>query len=242
MMSYQARDKHAPLYLLVVEDHPDVASNIYDYLEARGHKPDAALDGETGMRLMSQHDYDVVVLDIMLPDCSGLDFSRRVRNTMRRYTPILMLTAKDTLEDKLDGFDAGADDYLVKPFEMRELEARLTALNRRAEHSGREGPLLEVDDLRFDEQTLHVTRGGRSLDLNPTCRRILALLMRESPKVVSRQRLEAAIWGDHPPASDSLRTHIYMLRRVIDEPFENALLQTVSRAGYRLALTPGASP
>ena len=222
----------AHLSVLVVEDNRDIASGILDYLEARGHMPDSALDGVTGLHLAVTQDYDVIVLDLALPGIDGLTLARRLREDAGKSVPILMLTARDTLEDKLEGFEAGADDYLVKPFELRELEARLLALARRAR--GGTGRVLEVDALSFDTETLTVRRGDDVLSLNPVRLRILELLMRASPRVVSRTEIERAIWGDEPTESDALRTHISSIRQVIDRAYPQALLRTVHGIGYRL--------
>jgi DNA-binding response OmpR family regulator len=149
-----------------------------------------------------------------------------------------MLTARDTLQDKVSGLDAGADDYLVKPFEVRELEARLRTLLRR--HRGattRE--CRTVGDLTLDTGTLKVTRAGQVLTLTPIGLKLLTLLMRASPRVVSRQQLEREVWGDLLPDSDTLRSHLYTLRKAIDKPFDRPLLHTVAGAGYRLAADDG---
>lgn len=222
----------AHLSVLLVEDNRDIAAGIVDYLEARGHVPDSALDGVTGLHLAVTQEYDVVVLDLALPGIDGLTLARRLREDAGKSMPILMLTARDTLEDKLKGFEAGADDYLVKPFELRELEARLLALARRGR--GDTGRVLQVDALSFDTETLTVRRGDDVLSLNPVRLRILELLMRASPRVVSRTEIERAIWGDDPTESDALRTHISAIRQVLDRPYSEAMLRTVHGIGYRL--------
>lgn len=220
--------------VLVIEDHADIAENIGDYLEPKGHVLDYAADGVTGLHLALTHDYDVIVLDWMLPGMDGVTVCRKLRNEGERNTPVLMLTARDQLDDKLAGFDAGADDYLVKPFAMKELEVRLQALHRRG--TGQLGSrLLRVADLEYDTDTATVRRAGRRLDLNPSMRTLLGLLMSNTHRVVSRRELEDALWGDSAPDSDILRAHIYSLRSVIDKPFARKLLHTVHGAGYRLA-------
>jgi DNA-binding response OmpR family regulator len=148
--------------------------------------------------------------------------------------PVLMLTARDELPDKIAGFRSGADDYLTKPFDLPELEVRLEALLVRAGGRSR-GRVLEVADLRLDLSTLEASRGGHSLHLYPACRKLLEVLMRASPAAVSRERLEDALWGDSPPDGDMLRSHIYELRRSVDAPFATKLLHTLPRIGYRLA-------
>jgi DNA-binding response OmpR family regulator len=224
--------------ILLIEDHRDIAEMLVEYLEPRGFAVDFAADGVTGLHLAVTNPYDVIVLDLMLPGIDGLEVCRKLREEARRDTPLLMLTARDTLQDKVSGLDAGADDYLVKPFEVRELEARLRTLLRR--HRGattRE--CRTVGDLTLDTGTLKVTRAGQVLTLTPIGLKLLTLLMRASPRVVSRQQLEREVWGDLLPDSDTLRSHLYTLRKAIDKPFDRPLLHTVAGAGYRLAADDG---
>jgi DNA-binding response OmpR family regulator len=220
------------LRILVVEDHRDIAGNIADYFEQRGHRVDFAHDGLGGMHLALTHEFDVIVLDVMLPGMDGLSFCRKLRDEARRETPILMLTARDTVADRIDGFRAGTDDYLTKPFSLEELHLRLLALHRRA--SPNRGARLAVADLVVDLGTREVRRAGKALELTPASYKILLELMRASPKVVSRERLETALWGEWQPGSDALRSQIYLLRQTIDRPFATALLVTVHGVGYRL--------
>jgi DNA-binding response OmpR family regulator len=220
--------------ILVIEDHRDIAENIGDYLAPRGHVLDYAPDGVTGLRLAVSNDYDVIVLDLMLPGLDGLEVCRQLRETAKKATPVLMLTARDQLENKVAGFNAGADDYLVKPFALKELEVRLEALRRRATGSGG-SRLLKVADLEFDLDAQTVRRGGRRLDLNPSLRTLLEVLMSNPHRVVRRSELEAALWGDDPPNADVLRAHISALRTAIDRPFDRKLLHTVHGTGYRLS-------
>lgn len=218
--------------LLVVEDNQSLVANLFDYFEARGHVLDAAPDGPTGFHLGSTQHYDAVVLDWMLPRLDGREVLRRLREAGHDM-PVLMLTARDELPDKIAGFRAGADDYLTKPFQLPELEVRLEALVARAGGRPRDR-VLEVADLRYDLTTLDVTRGGRTLHLYPACRKLLEVLMRASPAAVTRERLEQALWGDDPPDGDMLRSHVYELRRSIDGPWPLKLLHTLPRIGYRL--------
>jgi DNA-binding response OmpR family regulator len=221
-----------PLRILVVEDNQDIAENIGDYFESRGHVLDFAMNGIGGLHLALTEEYDVMILDIMLPGMDGLTLCKRLRESSARQIPVLMLTARHTLPDKITGFESGADDYLVKPFAIQELEVRLYALAKRMV---RESSLaLEVADLKLDVDTMTVNRAGIQIVLNRACVRILELLMRASPKVVSRKELEHALWGDMPPSSDALRSHMYTLRRKIDKPFPNCLLHTVHGVGYKL--------
>lgn len=220
--------------ILVVEDHRDIAESILDFLEQRGFSVDYAQDGVTGLHLAVSNRYDVIVLDVMLPGLDGVSLCRKLREQARRATPVLMLTARDTLDDKIAGLDAGADDYLVKPFEIRELEARVRALLRR-QRGALAREIYTVGDLVLDTSTLQVTRAGRSLTLTPIGLKMLTVLMRASPGVVSRQQLEREVWGDLLPDSDTLRSHLYNLRKVIDKPFDRPLLHTLASTGYRIS-------
>jgi DNA-binding response OmpR family regulator len=219
--------------ILIVEDNPAILANLADYLELRGYSVDCARDGLAGQRLVEASHYDLLVLDVMLPGQDGLALCRRLRSELRSPVPVIMLTARDQLDDRLQGFAAGADDYLVKPFALSELHARIEAVLRRS--SGNASRLLTVGDLSYDLDTLEVQRGGRALRLNPLCLRLLAILMQKSPHLVRREVLEEQLWGDDCPDSDSLRSHVHLLRQVIDKPFSQPLLQTVHGHGYRLA-------
>ena len=220
------------LRVLVVEDNPDVAANIGDYLENRGHVVDFAMDGITGLHLAVTQPFDVIVLDIMLPGMDGLALCRRLRDEPGKSTPVLMLTAKDTLDDKLRGFDAGADDYLLKPFALEELEARLQVLARRTVIDNLQ--ILEVGPVRVDMEQRQVTRNGNPVKLNRTCFRLLVSLMRSSPAVVTREDLEHLLWSDFKPASDVLRSHVYTLRKALDAPGETSLIETVVGVGFKM--------
>ena len=218
--------------ILIVEDNPDLAENISDFFESQGHLLDFAMDGIGGLHLALTEDYDAIILDIMLPRMDGLTLCRKLREVGSKQTPVLMLTARDTLSDKLEGFDAGADDYLVKPFELEELAARIHALVRRSDPL--EERILQVSDLEFDIGKMQVHRAGRPIELNRACMKILTILMKASPNVVQRKEIEHALWSDMPPGSDALRTHIYTLRRAIDKSFENHLIHTIHGVGYKL--------
>ena len=222
------------LRVLVIEDNRDLAANLVDFLAAKGHAVDAAGDGITGMHLAVANDYDAIVLDLVLPGMNGITLCRKLREEAGRQTPVLMLTARDSLDDKIVGLEAGADDYVVKPFALREVEARLKALVRRAQGGSRQQQ-LQVGDLGFDTGTYRVVRGSRSIDLPPIPLRILELLMRAAPRVLSRQEIERALWGDTPPDSDALRAHMHVLRSAIDKPFEKPLLRTQRGVGWQLA-------
>lgn len=221
--------------LLIIEDNRSLVANIFEYFEVRGHALDAAPDGITGLHLATTQRYDAIVLDWMLPRMDGAEMLRRLRTESASDVPVIMLTARDELPDKIAGFRAGADDYLTKPFALPELEVRLEALISRASGAGRKR-VLEVGDLRFDLASLEATRGGRPLHLYPACRKLLQVLMQASGAVVERERLEAALWGDEPPDADLLRSHMYELRRSVDGGFDYKMIQTVPRVGYRLVV------
>jgi DNA-binding response OmpR family regulator len=220
--------------VLLVEDNDGIAEMVGEFLDRRGYSVDYAGDGVSGLRLAVANSYDVIVLDLMLPGMDGLDVCRKLRHEAKKATPVLMLTARDTLEDKLTGLDAGADDYLVKPFEARELEARIRALIRR-ERRQVSNQVYRVGNLTLDTATLRIVRGGEELQLSPIGLKLLTILMRESPRVVSRRDIEREIWGDTLPDSDTLRSHLYNLRRVVDKPYCTPLLHTIHSAGYRIA-------
>jgi DNA-binding response OmpR family regulator len=222
------------LSILIIEDNAQLAANIYDYLEACGHSLDAAPDGVSGPNLAVTKDYDAIVLDWNLPRMDGLTVLRRLRSDEKKTVTIILLTARDQLADKIDGFESGVDDYLVKPVALPELEIRLRSLVARLRQSIAPDHVLTVGDLSFNLRTLEAARGGRQVQLSRTSRHLLELLMRESPKVVARQRLEQIAWGDETPEIDLLRSHMYVLRRAIDQGSERKLLHTVSGVGYRL--------
>lgn len=219
--------------LLLVEDNKDIAEMIGGYLERNGYTVDYAGDGVTGLHLAVANTFDAIILDIMLPAMDGLDVCKKLRTDGKKATPVLMLTARDTLEDKVAGLDAGADDYLVKPFAIQELEARVRALIRRERRSV-SAETYQVADLSLDTATLRLKRGGKELNISPIGMKLLTILMRESPRVVKRQDIEREIWGDVLPDSDTLRSHLYNLRKVIDKPFDKQLLHTIHGSGYKL--------
>jgi DNA-binding response OmpR family regulator len=221
------------MHVLLIEDNLDLSANVGEFLMSRGHGVDSALDGQTGLQLAATHNYDAVILDLGLPGLDGLTVCRRLRDASGKDVAVLMLTARDGEADKLRGFDAGADDYLTKPFSLLELLARLKALSRRVPGSN---GVLTVADLTFDLRTLLVRRGDRLISLAPTGMRILEQLMRASPGVVTREQLESTVWGNDPPESDAaLRGHILTIRNAVDAENAPKLLHTVHGTGYRLA-------
>ena len=218
------------LFLLLVEDDFDLAATIVQYLELEGMVCDHAASGEAGLNLARENKYDVLLLDIMLPRMNGLEVCQALRNT-GQDTPILMLTARDTLDDKLAGFRSGTDDYLVKPFDMPELIMRIHALARRK--SG-QVKILNVLDLTMHLDSKEAFRSKRKLALTPTGWILLETLARLSPAVVSRNKLLQAVWGDEIPESNSLKVHLHKLRRQLDGSKESPMLHTVPGHGYAL--------
>lgn len=219
--------------ILIIEDDPAIAANLYDYLEARGHRVDAAGDGITGLHLAVSEEFDAIVLDLSLPRMDGLSVCRKLREDAGKDTPVLMLTARDTLDDKLAGFARGADDYLVKPFALREVEARLEALHKR--HAGRVAPReLRTGELAFNPATLSVHFAGQAVKLPPKCLRLLETLMSRPQRVFSRAELERAVWGEDLASSDTLRSHMHILRRALAAAGGRDPIENVHGMGYRL--------
>ena len=216
------------LSVLLVEDDIDLAQTVVQYLELEQIQCDHASNGVSGLNLMQQHRYQVLLLDLNLPRMDGIKVCKELRQ-QGNDNPILMLTARDQLADKVDGFEAGTDDYLVKPFELQELVVRINALSRRRSGQAkvlRYGPL----ELNLDEKK--ASREGQPLKLSPTGWRLLETLTRAAPAVVSREQLEQAVWGDELPDSNSLKVHLFHLRKSVDAPFEQALIQTIAGQGF----------
>lgn len=223
--------------ILIIEDDATIAANLYDFLAARGHDLDAAADGVTGLHLAVTQTFDAIVLDLGLPGMNGLVLARKLRDDVHIATPILMLTARDTLDDKLEGFASGADDYLVKPFSLKEVEARLHALHKRS--SGRVTThLLEAGALTLDPKSMTVRFSGGEVKLPPKCLRILELLMREPGRVISRDEIERLVWGEPQGTSDTLRSHLSTLRRALTTAGGRDPIETLHGIGYRLQENP----
>lgn len=220
--------------LLLVEDTKDLATEIYDFLEAQGMEVDYAATGKQAMLLMSDHRYDVIILDIMLPDMSGIEICQFVKSTLDPTPPVLMLTARDSIQDKIVGFDAGTDDYLTKPFDSHELLIRCKALMRRQQlHKAQN---VTIGELSFNDKQQVATRNGCELKLSSTSYTILRILVKAYPNAVSRQEIIDKVWGDDLPDSDALRSHIYTLRQVVDKPFETEMIKTIHGIGFKLSV------
>ena len=218
--------------ILLVEDNKRLNNSLRLTLEDDGYAVDAVFDGLDGEEMGLMDVYDIIILDIMLPGKDGLEVCKGLRNKRVR-TPILMLTARDALEDRVLGLDSGADDYLVKPFEVNELRARVRALLRR--ESGAKSGALKISDLILDPATHSVQRNDKSIDLTAKEFALLEYLMRHPNYLVTREMAESHLWSyENIVASNVVDVYIRRLRRKIDDPFDVKLLETVRGAGYRI--------
>ncbi len=221
------------MYILVVEDERRLAQVVRRVLEEEGHTVDLAHDGEEGLAMATDGSHDVIVLDILLPGIDGLELCRSLRRE-RIDTPVLLLTALDSVDDRVRGLDAGADDYLPKPFAFQELLARLRALGRRKVQT-REPTQLEVDGLTLDLRRRRAHRDGRPIELSPKEFSLLEFMMRNEGRVVTRTQILDHIWG-YDYATDSNLVDVYMayLRRKVDGSDGRKLIRTVRGIGYAL--------
>ena len=219
--------------ILLVEDDFDVAQNICEHFELSGHNVEWAPDGLIELERATADARDIIILDITLPRMSGIDLCHRLRELGLTTVPIVMLTARGDLDDKVTAFGVGADDYIVKPYALEELESRIHALIRRS-YGVDCASVLRVGELTFNTATHQVSRQQTKLAVSATARKILEILMRNSKRVVPKQEIEQTIWGDNPPQSDSLKIHIYALREAIDKPFNSSMIKTIRGVGYRI--------
>jgi len=225
------------LHILVVEDHPAIARQVVDFLEGLRWDADHAASGALAIELATRAPYDVVLLDLNLPDIDGIAVCRAIKANAPRNVPVLMLTARDAFEDKARGFHGGADDYLTKPFDLRELALRCEALARRGQlHQGRE---LQAGDLTLLVREQRVLVRGEPVALTQAGFTLLLALCEASPRALSRSALTHALWGAHPPDSDALKSHVYALRKVLAQAGAAATIETVSQLGYRLQAPSG---
>ena len=221
---------------LIVESDEALLREIYMYFEPLGYELDSASNGISGWQRAAVGLYDVIVLDMMLPGMDGLSLCRRLRDESGDETPVIMLTSGESLENRVLCLNWGADDFITKPFENLELEARVRALVRRA-RARNVSHVLRWAGIELDPQRHTVFCDGKALSIRPTCFTLLARLMRSAPAVVPREDLEHEIYGDSPPESDSLRTHIHMLRKLLEQ-VNKPILKTVSHVGFRLEEPP----
>lgn len=219
--------------VLVVEDEERLADFVEKGLTEEGYAVDVAADGDAALGWAHVVDYDLIVLDIMLPKRDGIDVCRTLR-ARGVHTPILMLTARDAIEDRVRGLDSGADDYLVKPFSFAELLARLRALSRREPVVG--DNVLRVGDLSLNTATREVIRQGQQIELTNKAYSLLEYLMRYPNQVLTRTMIAEHVWNyDFDSGTNVIDVHIRYLRRAIDDPFDRKLIQTVRGAGYRIS-------
>ncbi|KII75531.1 response regulator transcription factor [Vibrio renipiscarius] len=220
--------------VLLVEDNREVAGILFDYFECLGMELDYADNGELGLQLALAGNFDIIILDLMLPRMDGLTVCNKLRDA-GNTTPILMLTALDNREDMLNGFSHGADDYLTKPFDLEILEARMQALMKR--YRGKVASCnIVFGPLTIDQKIRQAYREQKRLALNPTTYALLEILALKAPEVVTRQEITQQLWQDEEPNNDVLRSHIYQLRAQLDKPFNQAMLVTVPKIGFRLEL------
>jgi DNA-binding response OmpR family regulator len=224
------------MQILIVEDEKKMAAVLKKGLEAENHRVTLAYDGRTGLDFAMTSEFDVVVLDLMLPGIDGFEVARRLRNE-RKQTPILILTARDAVPDIVKGLDVGADDYLTKPFSFEVFLARLRSVARRG--SAPRPMVLQVDNLVLNPASHQVTRGEREVHLSPTEFRLLELLMRRSGRVVPRDAIVEAVWDvDHEVEENTLDTFIRLLRSKVDREHDHKLIQTIRGIGYTIREHP----
>jgi DNA-binding response OmpR family regulator len=225
--------------VLIVEDQPNVSNYVKRALEEQGYAVDLARTGREALDWARVVEFDLIVLDIMLPEVDGISVCRGLRS-QGNQSAILMLTARDTVDDRVTGLDAGADDYLVKPFELKELLARLRALARRRAGQGESRNLLQVADLTMDTRTRRVWRGNALIDLTSKEYAVLACLMREPDRILTRTEIAESVWNyDVYNQSNVVDVYIRNLRRKIDDRCDLKLIHTVRGAGYRLSAQEG---
>ncbi len=226
--------------ILLVDDEVELTDPLSRVLKREGYEVDIACDGATGGQLAAAHQYDLLILDWMLPQQSGLEICQRLRS-QGDTTPVLFLTAKDTIDDRVQGLDAGADDYLIKPFELRELLARVRALLRRPVtlEPATAPTRLRVDDLELDRDNQLAYRQGRTIDLSEKESQLLEYLMRHPGQLLTHQQIHEYLWGDieQKPGSNVLAAQIRLLRRKIEAEGELPLIHTVYGRGYRFGST-----
>ncbi|MGB0938437.1 MAG: response regulator transcription factor [Colwellia sp.] len=221
--------------ILLVEDCQNVAEVIFDYFESAEIELDYAATGTLGLSLARTQKFDCIILDIMLPGIDGISLCQQLR-AEGNSTPIIMLTARDTDNDMLLGLRQGADDYVIKPFNLELLEARIHSVIRRCSGIGfitqiTCGPIM------IDVNSHQVWRGNQEVKLTPICFKLLSLLVKKSPSLVSRHEIEEELWPDDLPEQDVLRKHIYQLRNKIDKPFAENIIETIPKLGYRISGT-----
>ncbi|GEC72561.1 two component transcriptional regulator, winged helix family [Flavobacterium flevense] len=218
--------------LLIVEDEPNLLSIIRKGLSEKNNEVSVALDGTTALEMILNHNFDVVILDIMLPDINGIEICRRLR-AAKNFVPILLLTALGTTENIVTGLNSGADDYLVKPFKFSELEARISALARRSSQEHKPNDLIKIDDLEIDSRAKSVKRNGELIQLTAKEFKLLHYLARHSETILSREKILDNVWDiNFDMNTNVVDVYINYLRNKIDKPYQNKLIHTIKGLGY----------
>lgn len=231
--------KSESLKILVIEDNHAIARQLIEFLEGQSWQVDYAANGGLGITLALSEPFDLIILDLGLPDMDGLDVCQQIKSQSAVNIPILMLTARDAFEDKAKGFNLGADDYITKPFEFRELALRCEALTRR--QSLYQNKSIIAGDLTLHVSEQRVTRNNQPVTLNAIAFKILLTLVQAYPQPVSRSMLIHNIWADNAPNSNALKSHIYNLRSALDESYKpsetkTSMIKTITNVGYKLIL------
>jgi DNA-binding response OmpR family regulator len=219
--------------ILIIEDEARIAASIQKGLEEQGHQAAITYDGLTGKKLALQNDYDLVITDIILPQMNGIEVCREIR-LVKPDMPIIMLTALGTTDDKIEGFDAGADDYLVKPFDFRELLARIRALmNRKTGRPASQVSVLRYADLELNNQTKNVTRSGTTISLTPKELKLLEYMMQNNERILTRNEIAEKVWNTHfDTGTNFIDVYINYLRKKIDKDFPDKLIHTKQGLGF----------
>lgn len=218
--------------LLIVEDEPNLLSIIRKGLSEKNNEVSVALDGTTALQMIYYHNFDVVILDIMLPDINGIEICRRLRAS-KNFVPILLLTALGTTENIVTGLNAGADDYLIKPFKFSELEARISALARRSNQDHKPNDTIVIDDLEIDSRSKTVKRNGENIQLTAKEFKLLQYLARNAEVILSRERILENVWDiNFDMNTNVVDVYINYLRKKIDKPYQNKLIHTIKGLGY----------
>jgi len=218
--------------ILLIEDHVELATQLGSFLGSLDWNIDYSTTGKQGINLALTNEYDLIILDLNLPDIDGTEVCKAIKSQSQVNIPILMLTARDSFADKVKGFNFGADEYLTKPYDLRELALRCKVLSRRQELY--QSNKMALGDLILDLNENKVFRCDQEIILNKTSFSILFMLARAYPNPVSKSRIMHEIWGDNPPGTNALKSHIYNLRAAIDKPFSNNVVRTIVNVGYKL--------
>lgn len=220
------------LRVLFVEDHQALMDNLAEYFSEDRYEADFARDGLTALHLLASHRYDVIVLDVMLPGINGMSICERIRKDLQSSTPVILLTALDSIDDKIKGYGVGADDYLTKPFDMRELELRIRAASK---HKNQDSDQLTAGNVRFNPGTLTVTLGSEhSLVLSGLSATLFETLIRAWPRFLSHEDISNSLWGIADVDEHTIRTHVYLLRKQLKQALGKPLIKALYGRGYQL--------